>query len=233
MAHKVNPNGSVTFFLADCNLSNVRRYIYNRSGQLSYVNEINLGDRMETTISDVSYSNVFGLWAIENLGPHLYRIAENLSRVIIEVSGEQFDPQNMFHIQKVRFLPDRLVILEEMGEDTGILSFAFNPPFGKRESETQEIIPFVFSLNQNYPNPFNPNTIIDFEVPSNQWVTLEIFNILGQKVKTLVDQYKDAGHYSILWDGTNNSGIKIASGVYFSRLLAGDRVEIKKMLLLK
>jgi hypothetical protein len=233
MAHKVNPNGSVTFYLADCNLSNVRRYVYSRTDQLSYENEINLGDRMETTISDVLYSDMFGLWAIENRGPHLYRIAENLSRVLIEVSGEQFDPQNMFHIQKVRLLPDRLVIFEEMGDDTGILSFAFNLPSGKRENEAQEIIPFIFALNQNYPNPFNPNTIIEFEIPSAQWVTLEIFNILGQEVKTLVDQNKNAGHYSILWDGTNNSGKKIASGVYFSRLSAGDRTEIKKMLLLK
>ena len=231
--HKVNPNGSVTFYLADRDATNVRRYVYTVDGQLNYLNEINLGDRMETTLSDVIYSEMFGLWALESRGPHLFKLAQNLSRVLFEVSGEQFNPQSLFHPFKICILPDRLIVFEEMGPETGLLSFAFNPPSGKRENNTEEIIPFKFALNQNYPNPFNPNTTISFEVPSTQWVRLEIFNILGQKVKTLADEQMSAGRYSLVWDGKNGAGRYVSTGVYFSRLSAGDNTEIKKMLMLK
>ncbi len=231
--HKVNSNGSVTFYLADRNLSNVRRYVFTTDGNLDFVNEINVGNRMETSLSDVVYSDRFGLWAVESRGPHIFRLAENLSRVLFEVSVEQFNPQDLFHIQKVCLLPDRLVVLEPMSDNTGILSFAFEPPMGKRATRDEEIIPFTFALNQNYPNPFNPSTTVSFEIPSTQWVTLEIFNILGQKVTVLVDEKMAAGRYSLVWDGKNSAGRYVSSGVYFSRLSAGDNTEVKKMLMLK
>jgi hypothetical protein len=153
--------------------------------------------------------------------------------VLFEVSGEEFDPQSLFHIQKIAVLPERIVVFEQMGAETGLMTFAFNPPSGKREAEQDEIIPYKFELSQNYPNPFNPNTTIKFEIPQAGRVRLDIFNILGQRVTRLVDEYQSAGPHSVIWDGTNSSGRQVSTGIYFTRLSSGDKTEIKKMLLLR
>jgi flagellar hook assembly protein FlgD len=89
-------------------------------------------------------------------------------------------------------------------------------------------------LKQNYPNPFNPGTMIGFEVPADGPVNLAVYNVLGQKVRTLVDQ-RDyvVGRYELEWDGCDDSGTRVSTGVYFYRLTAGDQSLTKKMLLLK
>ncbi len=91
-----------------------------------------------------------------------------------------------------------------------------------------ETLPITFGLAQNYPNPFNPVTEITFALPVAADVRLEVFNVLGQKVATLVEQRLEAGQHSITWDA-----IAQASGVYMYRLTAGDFVETKKMILMK
>jgi len=95
-------------------------------------------------------------------------------------------------------------------------------------------LPTEFSLSQNYPNPFNPTTEIAFSIPVASQVQLEIMNVLGQKVRTLKDEYTEAGSYTITWDGRDRAGVPVASGVYFYRLKAGDSFdEVKKMMMLK
>lgn len=89
------------------------------------------------------------------------------------------------------------------------------------------------SLSNNYPNPFNPITEISFELPAPTHITLEIYNVLGQRVTTLHDGLLEAGEYLIQWDATDETGAQVSSGVYFYRLIAGDLIETKKMLLLK
>jgi len=100
--------------------------------------------------------------------------------------------------------------------------------------------PSEFALSQNYPNPFNPATIIPFTVHGEQKTvnssirtTLTIYNILGQKVRTLVDEDKVPGEYQVVWDGKNDSGKKVGSGIYFYRLKIGDFSEAKRSVLLK
>ncbi len=90
-----------------------------------------------------------------------------------------------------------------------------------------------YALHQNYPNPFNPTTQIQFSLPQNTDVTLAIYNMMGQKVKTLVDQPLNAGLHNIAWDGTNASGLTVANGVYFYRLNSDFGVKSKKMMLMK
>jgi hypothetical protein len=92
----------------------------------------------------------------------------------------------------------------------------------------EEKLPTEFVLQQNCPNPFNPATEISFSLPNAAHVKLEIFNIMGQKVTTLLNRHLEAGNHSVSWDGNN-----VASGVYFYRLQAGDMVDTKKMVLLK
>jgi hypothetical protein len=94
-------------------------------------------------------------------------------------------------------------------------------------------IPDKFSLGQNYPNPFNPTTKIEFSLPASCTVTLEVYNMLGQRVRTLAYGQMEAGNHSVEWNSRDEYGSAVSSGVYFYRLTAGDYVESKKMLLLK
>jgi len=96
-------------------------------------------------------------------------------------------------------------------------------------------LPRAFELCQNYPNPFNPSTIISFSVPEGvrERVSLEVFDLRGKLVRRLVDSEKVGGSYSVFWDGTDSSGQRAPSGVYFCRLHAGGFSQVRKMVLLK
>ena len=97
-------------------------------------------------------------------------------------------------------------------------------------------LPDGFDLEQNYPNPFNPVTGIGYSIAAGAGMSttvLKVYNLLGREVKTLVDGYQGPGIYSVVWDGTDDSGRPVASGVYFCRLIRGDKTQSKKMLLLK
>jgi hypothetical protein len=94
-------------------------------------------------------------------------------------------------------------------------------------------LPEYFALNQNIPNPFNPSTQIMYAVPEAGNVTLEVYNILGQQIVTLVDGEHQPGFYSVEWNGRDEKGQSVASGIYLYRLKAGDFVESKKMMLIK
>lgn len=94
-------------------------------------------------------------------------------------------------------------------------------------------LPTEFALSQNVPNPFNPSTIVEFALPKDAQVNLSVYNVLGQHVKTLVNDLQRAGRQTVTWDGTDNGGVSVASGVYFYKIRAGDFSDTKKMLLLK
>lgn len=94
-------------------------------------------------------------------------------------------------------------------------------------------LPKAFALQQNYPNPFNPSTTINFSVPKNTDVTLTIYNSLGQPIRELVNESLQPGHYSFLWDGMDEAGELMGSGLYLARL-QGDGVDRTiRMLLMK
>ena len=94
--------------------------------------------------------------------------------------------------------------------------------------QNSQEIPFSFYIKQNYPNPFNPNTSINFGLPSNSNVKIDIYNAIGQKVKTVLNKKMFAGHHSITFDGS-----ALSSGLYFYKITAGNFVQVKKMLLMK
>jgi hypothetical protein len=99
--------------------------------------------------------------------------------------------------------------------------------------EASSGLPTQFALGQNYPNPFNPTTEISFALPNAADVELSVYNLLGQKVTTLVNGAMPAGNHSVTWDGTSESGGSVASGIYFYRISAGSFNETKKMMMLK
>ena len=93
--------------------------------------------------------------------------------------------------------------------------------------------PLEFTLEQNYPNPFNPSTTIPFVIPEMGRVRLKIYDVKGSLVKTLFDGILPAGFRQITWDGTDNRGSGVGSGVYFYRLQTGKRKLTRRMILLK
>jgi hypothetical protein len=98
---------------------------------------------------------------------------------------------------------------------------------------TPETVPTSFTLDQNYPNPFNPSTKITYNVATPTEVTIQIFDLNGQLVRTLVSEPQQPGAYTVTWNGRNRHGKAVASGVYIYRFTAGDYLEQKRMTFLK
>ncbi|MEW5798840.1 MAG: T9SS type A sorting domain-containing protein, partial [Bacteroidota bacterium] len=89
-------------------------------------------------------------------------------------------------------------------------------------------VPKEFALEQNYPNPFNPSTMINYQLPMTNHVTLKVYDAIGREVATLVNEVKEAGSYTVQFDGT-----KLSSGIYFARLQSGEKSQVKKLMLMK
>ena len=100
-------------------------------------------------------------------------------------------------------------------------------------SDDNIMLPDEFALFQNYPNPFNPSTQISFDIPKSEFITLRIFNLLGQDVKTLVSKIMNPGRYTFEWDGKDLISNDVASGVYFYELRGESFISRKKMLLIR
>jgi hypothetical protein len=96
-----------------------------------------------------------------------------------------------------------------------------------------ELLPTQFLLRQNYPNPFNPRTLIEYQLPNSEFVTLSVYDILGREVRTLVSESQLAGTYRVDWDGRDNSGNRVVSGVYFYQIRTSKFVRTNKMVLLR
>ena len=105
--------------------------------------------------------------------------------------------------------------------------------FKEVELDYNAFLPSTFALHQNYPNPFNPVTTIQYHVPDNGPVTIIIYDLTGRKIKTLVTQFSTPGRYSIIWNGTNDFGKSISSGMYFYRMEAPGFKSVKKLMLVK
>ena len=119
------------------------------------------------------------------------------------------------------------------GHGTVQIFAGYNPNPTDVVVESEPTLPDDYILHQNYPNPFNPSTTIEFELPVGQHVTLDVFNVLGQKVRTVTDQHFVAGNYEIEWDGRDENGEPVSTGVYFYRLTTGEESFTRKMMLLK
>ena len=93
---------------------------------------------------------------------------------------------------------------------------------------TFKLIPHSYSIHQNHPNPFNPVTTIEYSVPKSGRVVIKVFDVTGREIRTVEDVFRQAGNYSVMFDGTG-----LASGVYFYRMEAGDAVQTRRMALIK
>lgn len=194
---------------------------------LRYDSEVEIGGLAMTleANSDVDPASLI-VSKMENRGLKLkQRIDGNLVRLVIysdegkvmpDGSNEFFEIDNIdnFNIQDIQFSTTDGAVIPVTLKDEG------NLPEG-------------FRLYQNYPNPFNPTTEIRFEIPRDTEVELTVFNILGRAIRTLTSKRLPAGSHSVTWDGMDNEGTPVSSGIYFYRLKAGKYLDRKKMVLLK
>lgn len=170
---------------------------------------------------------------------------EPLGRPIITLTFDVADIEGQFEfdtacfsasLSTVLMIDDQMPVVDHGPTGTG--EFTFNKGIiTVQESsgilETDGAVPGAFTLRQNYPNPFNTNTLIEFSLAEDSHLTLEIFDILGRKITTLVDGFTSAGRHLARWSGKNDWGESVGSGVYFCRLTTGARSELKTMVLLK
>jgi hypothetical protein len=141
----------------------------------------------------------------------------------IEVSAEFADTSNIA----------LLVDYVRWNEETPIVNDVIQVMHISLMTGNDALIPDVFALKQNYPNPFNPVTTIRYDIPENTHVKMVIYDILGRQVRTLVNRDHDPGYYKILWDGRNEMGKEMASGVYFYQIHAGSFHKNAKMIVVK
>jgi hypothetical protein len=146
------------------------------------------------------------------------------------------------HVQSASYMLDfcagQVAIGQSMGtEHIEWGGFWGGTPWGQvvfaQEEKTGELLPGEYVLFQNYPNPFNPETNISYELPKANHVSLLVFNVLGQAIHKLVDEDQAPGKYTVSWNGIDQTGCPVASGVYFYQLIAGEFRQVRKMLLLK
>lgn len=134
--------------------------------------------------------------------------------------------------------PDHSLTFVYRDNSSGVTSFRKEQPeFGQVSlafaAGVSDNLPKEYALEQNYPNPFNPSTNIALALPTAGKVEVSVFNVLGQKVNTLLSGELPAGNHTIVWDGRNSQGESVSSGIYFYRIVAGDFSQTKKMMMLK
>jgi hypothetical protein len=101
------------------------------------------------------------------------------------------------------------------------------------EGNQTDLIPSDYGLGQNYPNPYNLETQIGYQLPQAGKVTLTVYNVSGQLVRTLINEQMPAGYHSVVWDGRTDNGMQVSSGIYFYKIQAGKFTQTRKMVLLK
>ena len=145
------------------------------------------------------------------------------------------------HEGLIRFKTTFLIPMDELRDEV-LLALADIPPIEEEveepvetavETSDQTAVPQAFSLAQNAPNPFNSNTVIRFALPQPSQVELAIYNLLGQPVAVLAQGPSAAGTFSVRWNGRDQTGRAVTSGVYLYQLRAGEYTEVRKLLLLR
>lgn len=164
-------------------------------------------------------SELDSLMAVIDLG-YVYMLMEGDDKASVIAMYPQLKPKSL-----LEFEANRESILSN-------LYTSVENPYGN-ESHSSAIIPMVPVLERNYPNPFNPTTTLSFSLPSEMVCKLEIYNVRGQKVKTLLNESLQSGRHTIVWDGKDAHGRSVSSGVYFYRLDTPNRTQTSKMLLMK
>jgi len=162
----------------------------------------------------------------------IYKINNNELRVLVFSLGGANIPSGPVDLLAIPLENACTLTILEVVDDKGRVMKAIYGQTGISDQPAHDL-PKSFALLPNYPNPFNPETYIEYALPADCQVTLAIYNILGQKVKTLINEHQSAGIKSVRWDGKDDSGNQVSAGVYFYSIKADNFTQTKKMILLK
>jgi hypothetical protein len=214
-------DAKVTFYInSDGITANLESRFDIRGAQVEFANVINNPQNLviNTALGQGYYMKVNDL-----LRTVMY---DRLANKFIE-SGEHFMADMPFHINNPEELTlDKIILVNT--DKQKLQKIQVEIVYGSAPS-----LPLDYILFQNYPNPFNPTTTVKFEVPQTSDVSVKIYNMLGQEIRTLFSSQVQRGNYSVQWDGMNDAGVKMSSGTYIYRMTAGSFVQSKKMVLLK
>ncbi len=187
-------------------------------------------------LDDEHYLSAFALGSWEPVGASIVLNIDNDTWEITQVSDLIFDPTTMRGSSPyLSQIDDRNYLCTYNTLPGGpegwsvILNVEF-PPVG---IDDNQIVSHVADLSNNYPNPFNPETTINYQLPENSRVELSVFNLKGQKVKTLINETLESGNHTVIWNGTDNNDKSVSSGIYFYKMKTDNHEETKKMILMK
>jgi len=202
-------------------VSNVRFEQYRAFGQIGVVFEDDISEsQVEDICATYSWCDLSLLWPFGS--PHLYIFAMTFDEDVVA------SELGNYYMLLLALQDEHIVDYVE----SVVLFSLCEPPYPPNSMHDEVSINKVFLLG-NYPNPFNPTTTISFELAKESPVSISIFNVKGQKVKTLVEGICSAGIHQIVWNGHDDRGKSVSSGVYFIKMQSNDYFRVKKMVMMK
>jgi hypothetical protein len=257
--HLTNPTGfpftAIQQAASDVNADGLSETVADLVYLINIVNHVIPRPRVEPGTPDMNLllasangGTVFSADSPVDLGAVLVRISHQPGISLIPIGTGQFtlaynDDGSVLSV--LAYLPDggkvaagreAIFTLNEATNKVVISELSASDDMGYLLNATSRVeapMPTTYELSQNYPNPFNAGTNISFGLPEGANVRLDIYNITGQKVSTLADGHYDAGRYNVIWNGIDERGLSVASGIYFYRLVAGSEVRSMKMTIMK
>jgi hypothetical protein len=222
--------------------------IYHDFSELTY-SGVSRGEKLQGLVNDegspTSDMTILGNWVED----HVKVLAYSVNRARTEGNGEE---GNLVHLTYTladgALLPDNVsfyftvVNIPGTSLNPELLNVVCSYPDANNpvavntavaSADDGSMLPIEYALFQNYPNPFNPSTQISFDIPKSEFVTLRVYNLLGQDVKTLINQSMVPGRYTVEWNGNDMLNSDVASGVYFYELRGESFISRKKMLLIR
>ena len=208
-------------------------------------NSLHLGDNGASTAVKAN-QNTIGEWSWTNVNTKNKTLTVDLTAGTNTI--DVWMREDGLILDKLVVTTDELFIAEGLGPDESqrkgiaIASSAPDTQLAEKADEqdrlskiavSEDALPESFVLHANYPNPFNPVTTIEFELPEATAVRLDVFDMMGRRVATLVDQHLDAGRHQTRWDSRSDAGSPVASGVYIYRMQAGSFEQVEQMILMK
>jgi hypothetical protein len=170
------------------------------------------------------------VYVLDSFNDNITVLTPSLTDTLMTYGSSGHEPGQFDYPQDIYIDGNEMQVCEIWGDYSGISTLNISDGLPRQASNQ---LPNRFFLYQNYPNPFNSNTTIMFDIPETENVEMVIYDILGRKVITLINEKMSAGSHRCIWNGRNQSGRTVASGVYFYMLRSADRVISKRLLLLK
>ncbi|NLI16494.1 MAG: T9SS type A sorting domain-containing protein [candidate division Zixibacteria bacterium] len=219
------------FYISDSRNGCVLSYYSDPNADIIYMGRLYLPTDPIPYLSALDTDKKGNIYVVDLFNQRIWILEPYVAKIFDHYGGPGFAP-GQFNVPSDIYIDiqeeqDEMVVCELWDALSGIQSFVLDRNFGKKAPASSGL-PTRFALYSNYPNPFNAATAIAFDLPEPANVKIDIYNILGQRVMRLVDKPYPAGHHQAIWHAN-----QATSGIYFTRIVAGDKIAVKKMLLLK